>query len=213
MLRRMTAPTPSAPVSPSTGPGLVLVDGPATASDLTSLAALAGSPSIVVPVPTMVLEGTFSADRRIALHRLVDITAAGVVAENAPQTPSLHSGRLVTGHHALGDGAPVPEAERGLAYLLIRGVVSNRDVYGAYLRGMKASDLLVTHGCGRILMIGPSNVRHVVTGPFAPGEYEEILSFPDQAAIEAFWFSDAYAELIKLRQGAVDVLAAIFAPG
>ena len=62
-------------------------------------------------------------------------------------------------------------------------------------------------------MLGPSNVRTVAAGPLIPGEYFEVLSFPTKGAIEAFWLSDAHGTVIALRQGAVDVFAAIFPPG
>ncbi len=108
-----------------------------------------------------------------------------------------------------------PGARRGARYgvLLVHGFVSNREVYGAYLRGLKESNLLDTNGCQRVLMMGATNVRHVVAGPFIPGEYFEVLAFPSQQAIEAFWFSPLYAPLIELRRGAVDVLAAVLPPG
>ncbi len=62
-------------------------------------------------------------------------------------------------------------------------------------------------------MMGPSNIRRGKIGPRGPGEYFEILAFPSVEAIESFWFSPVYAELISLRQGAVDVLTAVLAPG
>lgn len=190
------------------------------------------SSSIVAPRPSRVLEGAFADRRSIGLFRTNDLDAAlaacasptlletpgpfgrqTVSTETLRPSTSSTAGRLAVGHHALGDDAPAPDAERGMAYLMVHGYISNREIYGAYLRGLKESGLLDANGCQRLLMLGATNVRHVVAGPFTPGEYFEILGFPSTEAIEAFWFSDLYAPLIELRQGAVDVFAAILAPG
>jgi uncharacterized protein (DUF1330 family) len=211
----MSSPTaaPSAPFSPASGPALVVVD--ATADVVAAVAAGVGSPSIVGPRPTRVLEGTFADDRAIGVFRVASLEAANIELESLSGPIKGVDGvrRIAVGHHALGDDAPLSAEERGLAYLMVHGFVANRDVYGAYLRGLKASELLTTNGCGRILMMGPSNVRTIAAGPFVPGEYFEVLSFPSPAAIEAFWLSAAYAALIAVRQGAVEVSAAIFPPG
>ena len=169
--------------------------------------------------PVRVLEGTFAPDRHIALFRVADLNAASAFLDEGALrllTSQLQNGagaRIAVGHHALGDDAPPAAAERDLAYLMVHGLISNREVYGAYLRGLRESNLLTTNGCERILMMGPSNVRRCEIGPMAPGEYFEILAFPTVSAIESFWLSPAYAELIALRRGAVDVLAAILPPG
>ncbi len=190
------------------------------------------SVSVVGPKPVRVLEGSFAESRSIGLFRTSDLDAAiaacvtrelaeaaarldaqSVSPETLRPSSSLTAGRIAVGHHALGDDAPAPEAERGLAYLMVHGFISDREVYGAYLRALKESNLLVTNRCERVLMMGATNVRKVVAGPMIPGEYFEILAFPSPQAIEAFWFSDLYAPLIQLRRGAVDVFAAILPPG
>jgi uncharacterized protein (DUF1330 family) len=204
---------PSVPFSPWSGPALVLVDD--TEAVLQRVATSIGEPSIIGPRPTRVLEGTFADDRVLGLFRTADVEAANAELESlsTPLGGFRDVRRITVGHHALGEDAPPATAERGLAYLMVHGFVSNRDVYGAYLRGLKASGLLTTHGCERILMMGPSNVRTIAAGAFVPGEYFEVLSFPSATAIEAFWLSDVYAPLIAVRQGTVDVCAAIFPPG
>ncbi len=203
----------SVPVSPSSGPAFVVVD--TTSDDLATVADHVGAPSVIGPRPIRVLEGVFAQDRALGLFREADLDAANTVVESlrGPMNDFVAAGRIAVGHHALGDDAPAAANERELAYLVVHGFVGNRDVYGGYLRGLKASALLSTNGCERILMMGPSNVRTVASGPLVPGEYFEVLSFPSNAAIEAFWLSDAYATLIAVRQGAVDVFAAIFPPG
>ncbi len=230
-----SAPGPSAPpssFSPASGPAFVVVDALDADAALAAVGDATRSVSIVGPKPISVLEGFFAEGRSIGLFRTADLDAAitacaaSAVAESAglhaaqsvsaetlrPSTSST-AGRIAIGHHALGDDAPAPGAERGLAYLLVHGFISNRDVYGAYLRGLKESNLLVTNSCQRLLMMGATNVRHVVAGTMIPGEYFEILGFPSQQAIEAFWFSELYRPLIELRKGAVDVFAAILPPG
>ena len=230
-----TEPGPSAPpssFSPSSGPAFIVVDALDADAALAAAGVATRSGSVVGPKPVRVLEGSFAEGRSIGLFRTSDLDAAITacaspeLAEAAarldaqvarPETlrPSNSStaGRIAVGHHALGDDAPAPEAERGVAYLMVHGFISNREVYGAYLRGLKESNLLNTNGCERVLMMGATNVRHVVVGPMIPGEYFEVLAFPSQQAIEAFWFSDLYAPLIELRRGAVDVFAAILPPG
>jgi uncharacterized protein (DUF1330 family) len=204
---------PSVPFSPWSGPALILVDD--TAEVLAGVAASVGAPSIVGPRPLRVLEGEFADGRSLGVFRTADVDAANAELESLskPLDGFRNVRRITVGHHALGDDAPAPTEERDLAYLIVHGFVSNRDVYGSYLRGMKASALLTTHGCDRILMMGPSNVRTIAAGPFVPGEYFEVLSFPSVAAIEAFWFNGVYETLIAVRQGAVDVFAGIFPPG
>ena len=206
-------------MSPDSGPALIVVDAELTDAELTTLATSLGTTSIVSTPPTRVLEGTFSPTRRVALFRVADLDVAnslidgGALASVAAVLDAQTGARLAVGHHALGDDAPEPAAERDQAYLMVHGRISNREVYGAYLRGLKDSNLLATNGCERILMMGPSNIRRCEVGPMVAGEYFEVLAFPSVAAIESFWFSPAYAELIALRQGAVDVLAAILPPG
>ena len=236
-LRCVTSPSapPSAPpssFSPSSGPAFVVVDAVGADAVLAAVGAATRSTSVVGPTPVRVLEGSFAEGRSIGLFRTSGLDAAiaacsapavaraaahhqvqSVSAETLRPSSSVTAGRIAVGHHALGDHAPAPEAERGLAYLMVHGFISNREVYGAYLRGLKESHLLDTNGCARVLMMGATNVRYSVTGPMIPGEYFEILAFPSQQAIEAFWFSDLYAPLIELRRGAVDVFAAILPPG
>ena len=206
-------------MSPDSGPALIVVDGRFDAAALAATARRIGTTSIVGTPPSRVLEGTFDPDRHIAVFRVADLDAAfacideGVLAPLTAQIQNRASARIAVGHHALGENAPPVAAERDRAYLMVHGLISNREVYGAYLRGLKESDLLTKSGCERILMMGPSNVRRCEIGPMVPGEYFEILVFPTVAAIESFWLSPAYAELIALRRGAVDVLAAILPPG
>lgn len=204
---------PPASFSPSSGPAFIVVDG--TSELLKTVAGAAESVSVIGSKPSRVLEGNFGDDRALGLFRAADLNAANTVLESlrAPMNGFHDAGRLCVGHHALGDDAPDPADERDLAYLVVHGFISNREVYGAYLRGLKESGLLTTNGCERLLMMGPSNVRTVATGPLVAGEYFEVLSFPSRASIEAFWLSDAYAKLIDVRRGAVDVFAAIFGPG
>ena len=209
-----------------------MVDTEDADAALAAVSAATGSTSVVGPKPARVLEGTFAEGRSIGLFRTSDLDAAiaacsapavaeaagrldaqSVSAETLRPSSSATAGRIAVGHHALGDDAPAPEAERGLAYLMVHGFISNREVYGSYLRGLKATGLLDANGCARILMMGATNVRHVVAGAMVPGEYFEILAFPSQQAIEAFWFSELYAPLIELRKGAVDVFAAVLPPG
>lgn len=227
-----SASAPPASFSPSSGPAFVVVDALHADATLASVAAATQSASVVAPRPARVLEGTFADHRSVGLFRTANLDAAlaacvspallvapgtlgrqTVNAETLRPSASSTAGRLAVGHHALGDDAPPAEAERGLAYLLVHGYISNREVYAAYLRGLKESGLLDANGCQRLLMLGSTNVRHVVAGPMTPGEYFEILGFPSAEAIEAFWLSDLYAPLIELRQGAVDVFAAILSPG
>ena len=206
-------------MSPDSGPALIVVDGCFDSAALAAAATKIGTTSIVATPPVRVLEGTFAPDRHIALFRVADLNAASAFLDEGALrllTSQLQNGagaRIAVGHHALGDDAPPAAAERDLAYLMVHGLISNREVYGAYLRGLRESNLLTTNGCERILMMGPSNVRRCEIGPMAPGEYFEILAFPTVSAIESFWLSPAYAELIALRRGALDVLAAILPPG
>lgn len=230
-----SAPGPVAPpasFSPSSGPAFIVVDAKDAAATLQSVADVTRSVSLVGPRPVRVLEGSFAEDRSIGLFRMADLDTAvaacadptlaeaarrhdrqTVRADTLEPSTSSTAGRIAVGHHALGDDAPEPSAERGLAYLMVHGFISNREVYGAYLRGLKESNLLDGNGCRRVLMMGATNVRHVVAGAMIPGEYFEILAFPSQEAIEAFWSSDLYAPLIELRRGAVDVFAAILPAG
>lgn len=206
-------------MSPDSGPALLVIDGAVAADSIEALADRLGTASIVATPPTQVLEGSFALDRRIAMFRVADLDAAnalldaGALADINAELSTQPAARIAVGHHALGDDAPSPATERNKAYLMIHGRVCDREVYGHYLRGLKDSNLLTTNGCERILMMGPSNIRRCEVGPMIAGEYFEVLAFPSIAAIEAFWFSPAYAELIALRQGAVDVLAAILPPG
>ena len=206
-------------MSPDSGPALIVVDGGFNPAALAATARNIGTTSIVATPPLRVLEGTFAPDRHIAMFRVADLAAAshyideGALGVLTAQLENRAGARIAVGHHALGDDAPPAAAERDRAYLMVHGLISNREVYGAYLRGLKESNLLTTNGCERVLMMGPSNVRRCEIGPMVPGEYFEILAFPTVAAIESFWLSPAYAELIALRRGAVDVLAAILPPG
>ena len=225
-------PAPASPFSPASGPAFVVVDALDADAALVAAGAATRSVSLVGPQPVRVLEGSFAEGWSIGLFRTTNLDAAtaacttpafaeaaarlngqSVSPETLRPSSSSTAGRIAVGHHALGDDAPAPEAERGLAYLMVHGFIANREVYGAYLRGLKESNLLVTNRCERVLMMGATNVRKVIAGPMIPGEYFEILAFPSPQAIEAFWFSDLYAPLIELRQGAVDVFAAILPPG
>lgn len=208
-------------MSPDSGPALIVVDGNVGDARLATVANRLGTASIVATPPLRVLEGSFDPNRRIALFRTDDLDTATALIDGgaleALSTPAPNEGqsacRIAVGHHALGDDAPPAAAEREKAYLMVHGRISNREVYGSYLRRLKESNLLTTNGCERILMMGPSNIRRCEIGPMAPGEYFEILAFPSVEAVESFWFSPVYAELISLRQGAVDVLAAVLPPG
>jgi uncharacterized protein (DUF1330 family) len=208
---------------------MVVVDGTGlpAASVLLQMTSFLGR-SLLASAPAQVLEGDWSNDRQIGVFRTQDLSEAdALLAENpgprlfatdrdSPLSTDIELGksqqpvRICVGHHALGLEAPSTETERSYTYLVVHGMVHDRETYGAYLRGMRDSQLLVTNRCERVVMMGPSNIRRRVSGDFTAGEYFEALGFPSAEHITNFWHSPLYAPLIALRAGAVDVFAGIF---
>lgn len=208
---------------------MVVVDGTGlpAASVLLQMTSLLGR-SLLAPTPVNVLEGEWSNDRQIGVFRTRDLAEAdALLAENPgpklfatdrdslpPRDVELGKAqqpvRICVGHHALGLEAPNTELERSYTYLVVHGMVHDRETYGVYLRGMRDSQLLVSNRCERVVMMGPSNIRRRVSGDFVAGEYFEALGFPSAEHITNFWHSPLYAPLIALRAGAVDVFAGIF---
>jgi uncharacterized protein (DUF1330 family) len=219
----------SPPMSPEAGPAVVVVDGlgVACASVLLQMTSFIG-PSLLAPTPSRVLEGQWSQDRQIGVFRTQDLPHADELLAAHPEAKLFATGqrassplgggidqplepvRICIGHHALGLDAPTIDIERTYTYLVVHGMVRDRETYGAYLRGMRDSQLLITHRCERVVMMGPSNIRRRTSGDFAAGEYFEALGFPSAEHITNFWQSPLYAPLIALRAGAVDVFAGIF---
>jgi uncharacterized protein (DUF1330 family) len=209
---------------------MLVVDGVGvtSASVLLQMTSFLGR-SLLMPTPTTVLEGQWPADRQIGVFRAQDLPHADELLAAHPaaklfatdrntslpqqgQESLTRPVRICVGHHALGLEAPTTETERTYTYLVVHGMVHDRETYGAYLRGMRDSQLLVTNRCERVVMMGPSNIRRRVSGDFVPGEYFEALGFPSAQDITNFWHSPLYAPLIALRAGAVDVFAGIFDP-
>ncbi len=233
----MTTPTTlttgaaSPPMSPEIGPAMVVVDGLglACSSVLLHMTSFMGR-SLLAPAPSEVLEGQWSQDRQIGVFRPQDLPHADDLLASHPEAKLFATGqrassplgngidqplepvRICVGHHALGLDAPTVENERTYTYLVVHGMVRDRETYGAYLRGMRDSQLLITNRCERVVMMGPSNIRRRISGDFAPGEYFEALGFPSAEHITNFWQSPLYAPLIAMRAGAVDVFAGIFDP-
>ena len=225
----MTTGAASPPMSPEDGPAMVVVDGLGVASTsvLLQMTSFLGR-SLLAPTPSRVLEGQWSQDRQIGVFRTQDLAHADNLLADHPEArlfatergASVPLGdevdqifkpvRICVGHHALGLEAPTSEVERTYTYLVVHGMVRDRETYGAYLRGMRDSQLLVTHRCERVVMMGPSNIRRRISGDFVAGEYFEALGFPSSEHITNFWHSPLYAPLIALRAGAVDVFAGIF---
>jgi len=82
------------------------------------------------------------------------------------------------------------------AYLIADVEVHDADVYAEYRRGVLP---LVQKFGGRFLVRGG---RHeVLEGAWQPQRLV-VIEFPDMAALQAWYRSPEYTELIKLRQGA-----------
>lgn len=91
------------------------------------------------------------------------------------------------------------------AYIVGRMRILNRDWMDEYFSQVPA--LIEAHG-GRFLVKGgePGQLEGSDTLPDAAF----ILHFPDRASAEAFWHSDAFAPLIKLRQTGSELEAQLY---
>ena len=86
------------------------------------------------------------------------------------------------------------------AYMIVTSDISDRE---RFINGYgKAAGALVQEMGGRYLLMGPG--AELLEGDFGDGASMVISEWPDKAAAKAFWDSEAYAEIKKLREGIAD---------
>jgi uncharacterized protein (DUF1330 family) len=86
------------------------------------------------------------------------------------------------------------------AYMIVLAKISDRQ---AFLEGYgKAASELVSQFGGRYVLRGTG--ASLLEGRFGDGASMVVSEWPDRAAAEIFWNSDAYAEVKKLREGIAD---------
>lgn len=94
----------------------------------------------------------------------------------------------------------------GKVYLVVTASVTDPQKMAAYVRALAESGLYAAHG-GRYVLVG----RPVKELENWDGRAVVVAEFPDRAAAEAFWSSDAYQQRVKpLRDGAGDFHVALF---
>ncbi len=86
------------------------------------------------------------------------------------------------------------------AYMIVTAKISDRE---RFINGYgSAAGALVQEMGGRYLLMGPG--AELLEGEFGDGASMVISEWPDKAAAKAFWDSEAYAEIKKLREGIAD---------
>lgn len=91
-------------------------------------------------------------------------------------------------------------------YLVVTATVTDRERMAAYTRALAESGLYAAHG-GHYVLVG----RPVADLENWDGRAVVVARFPDRAAAEAFWNSEAYQQQVKpLRAGAGDFHVALF---
>jgi uncharacterized protein (DUF1330 family) len=86
------------------------------------------------------------------------------------------------------------------AYMIVTADIADRE---RFINGYgKAAATLVNRMGGRYLLMGPG--AELLEGDFGNGASMVISEWPDKAAAKAFWDSDEYAEIKKLREGIAD---------
>ena len=79
--------------------------------------------------------------------------------------------------------------------------------WAQYTAAIQASGIIPRHGGNPIVFGAP---LAVVEGAFPADSVTIVLRFPCAQAARAFWYSDDYAEIRKLRDGAGDLVAGIW---
>ncbi len=86
------------------------------------------------------------------------------------------------------------------AYMIVTADIADRE---RFIAGYgKAAAELVNRMGGRYLLMGPG--AELLEGEFGNGASMVISEWPDKATAKAFWDSDEYAEIKKLREGIAD---------
>jgi uncharacterized protein (DUF1330 family) len=86
------------------------------------------------------------------------------------------------------------------AYMIVTADIADRE---RFISGYgKAAAELVNRMGGRYLLMGPG--AELLEGDFGNGASMVISEWPDKAAAKAFWDSEEYAEIKKLREGIAD---------
>lgn len=86
------------------------------------------------------------------------------------------------------------------AYMIVTADIADRE---RFISGYgKAAAELVNRMGGRYLLMGPG--AELLEGDFGNGASMVISEWPDKATAKAFWDSDEYAEIKKLREGIAD---------
>jgi len=86
------------------------------------------------------------------------------------------------------------------AYMIVTAKIHDRD---AFIAGYgAAAGALVEKMGGRYVLRGPG--AELLEGDFGDGASMVISEWPDKAAAKAFWNSDEYTEVKKLRDGIAD---------
>lgn len=86
------------------------------------------------------------------------------------------------------------------AYMIVTAKIKDRD---AFIAGYgQAAGALVEKMGGKYILRGPG--AELLEGDFGDGASMVISQWPDKAAAKAFWNSDEYQEIKKLREGIAD---------
>jgi uncharacterized protein (DUF1330 family) len=86
------------------------------------------------------------------------------------------------------------------AYMIVTADIADRE---RFISGYgKAAAELVNRMGGRYLLMGPG--AELLEGEFGNGASMVISEWPDKATAKAFWDSDEYAAIKKLREGIAD---------
>ena len=86
------------------------------------------------------------------------------------------------------------------AYMIVTAKIDDRDQFRQGY-GAAAGALVAKHG-GKYIMMGPG--AQLLEGDFGDGASMVISEWPDKETALAFWNSDEYAEIKKLREGIAD---------
>lgn len=91
--------------------------------------------------------------------------------------------------------------------MVVRGTITDSARMREYAQALQAAELYPATS-GYYLHIGPP--VEVFEGEYPDNAFTVIARFPCLAHAQAFWYSDTYRELVKLRENAAEVLVTVY---
>jgi len=108
---------------------------------------------------------------------------------------------------AAASAEPVTDGCTQPVLMVVRGTITDSARMREYAQALQAAELYPATS-GYYLHVGPP--VDVFEGDYPDNAFTVIARFPCLAHAQAFWYSDTYRELVKLRENAAEVLVTVY---